>query len=192
MTAPTLIRRLSRADGITLTAVLLVVQAFWWLGQGEPELAAALACVSMFLDYVDGAVARRWGSSAYGRVLDSLYDVLGWVLFPAAVINLRLEWTWWSLVVTSLFCLAGLLRLSRFTVEGYSGESEPHYVGLPVLFSQYALLAAFIWPPSAALMLAVMVPLMVSERRFRKPPPVLSYLLLVYGAVFGWRFVIQA
>lgn len=191
MTARPLVRQLSRADAVTLTAVLLAVQALWWLWRGRPELAAALACVSMFLDYVDGAVARRWGSSAYGRVLDSLYDAVGWVVFPATVVNLRLDWAWWSLAVTSLFCLAGLLRLSRFTVEGYVGESRPHYVGLPVLFSQYALLAAFIWPPLAAIMLAAMVPLMVSEHRFRKPPPITSYLLLVYAAIFGWRFLIH-
>ena len=191
MTARPLIRQLSWADGVTLIAILLVVQAFWWLWLGRPELAVALAYVSMFLDYVDGAVARRWGSSAYGRVLDSLYDGLGWVVFPATVINLQLDWAWWGVAVTSLFCLAGLLRLSRFTVEGYVGESQLHYVGLPVLFSQYALLAAFIWPPLAGIMLALMVPWMVSERRVRKPPALVSYLLLVYAAVFGWRFLID-
>ena len=192
MTARPLIRQLSWADGVTLTAVLVVVQALWWLGRGQSELAAALACLSMFLDYVDGAVARRWGSSAYGKVLDSLYDSLGWVFFPATVINLKLDWAWWGLMITSLFCLAGLLRLSRFTVQGYVGDSQRHYVGLPVLFSQYALLAAFIWPPLAAVMLAVMVPLMVSELRVRKPPPIVSYLLLAYAAFFGWRFVFHA
>ena len=186
-----LVRQLSWADSVTLTAVLVVVNAFWWLWRGQPELAAALACVSMFLDHVDGVVARRWGSSAYGRVLDSLYDALGWVVFPATVINLRLDWTWWGLTVTSLFCLSGQLRLSRFTVEGYVGESRRYYVGLPVLFSQYPLLAAFVWPPLAALMLAVMVPWMVSERRVRKPSPIMAYLLLVYAAVFGWRFLIH-
>ena len=191
MTARPLIRQLSRADAVTLAAVLLAVQALWWLWRGRLDLAVALVCVSMFLDYVDGAVARRWGSSPYGRVLDSLYDVLGWVLLPATIVNLRLDWAWWSLAVTSLFCLAGLLRLSRFTVEGYTGEARRHYVGLPVLFSQYALLAAFIWAPLAALMMAAMVPLMVSERRFRKPPPVISYLQLVYAAFFGWRFVVH-
>lgn len=189
---PILIRQLSWADGVTSTAILVVVQAFWWLWRGQTDLAVALACISMFLDHIDGVVARRWGSSAYGRVLDSLYDVLGWVVFPATVINLRLDWAWWVVAVTSLFCLSGLLRLSRFTVEGYIGESQLHYAGLPVLFSQYPLLASFLWPPLGGLMLAPMVPWMLSERRVPKPHALLAYLLLVYAALFIWRFLIHA
>ena len=144
----------------------------------------------MFLDYVDGAVARRWGSSAYGRVLDSLYDSLGWVVFPGHGHQPAIEL---GLVgrggPPACSAWPGCCALSRFTVEGYVGESQPHYVGLPVLFSQYALLAAFLlalrwpgmdtgpswcrgWCPSG---------------RVRKPPAIMSYLLLVYAAVFGWR-----
>jgi archaetidylserine synthase len=191
MSKKPLFKELSRADYITLTAVMLIVVAFWLLWLGQAKLAVAVAFVSMFLDYVDGAVARRYGGSPYGKVYDSLYDVLGWVLFPALVINTQARWAWWAVVVTTMFCMFGVARLGRFTVAGYVEEEQArHYVGLPVLFSKYALLVAFWWEARlAVVILLVMIPLMVSGRLVRKPHPVLAQLELGYAAVFCWLYL---
>lgn len=185
-----LLKELSKADYITAAAILFIVSAFWVLWHGQTELAIAIAFASMFLDYMDGAVARKYGSSPYGKVLDSLYDALGWVLFPALVINIQAGWAWWAIAVATLYCLAGIIRLSRFTVSGYVENNKKYYTGLPVLFSKYALLTALIAEAKiSVIILAVMVPLMVSSRLVKKPHPFLSQLELLYAAIFLWLYL---
>lgn len=182
-----LIFELSKADYITLLATFCILNAFWLLWQGELYLAIALAFVSMFLDYVDGTVARRYGGSPFGKVFDSLYDVLGWVLFPALVINIQADWAWWAVVVTTLFCVTGFARLGRFTVDGYEGTDTKYYVGMPVLFSKYALLVClFAEAKLSVAILAFMIPLMVSSKLVRKPHPLLAQLELLYAVLFVW------
>lgn len=182
-----LLKTLSKADYVTLTAVLCIVTAFWLLWHGLTALAISLAFVSTFLDYLDGAVARKYGGSPYGKVFDSLYDILGWVLFPALVINIGAHWAWWSIIITTVFCLAATLRLGRFTVDGYEESDKRYYVGLPVLFSKYALLVALIVNATISLIiLVVMVPLMISSRRIPKPHPITAQVELLYAAIFLW------
>lgn len=182
-----LLKELSKADYVTLAAVFAIVNSFWLLWHGLTELAIALAFVSTFLDYLDGTVARRYGSSAYGKVLDSLYDVLGWVLFPALVVNIQTQWQWWSIVVTTVFCLFAVIRLSRFTVGGYVESDKRYYTGLPVLFSKYALLLVFVAGAKlSVVILAIMVPLMVSSRLIRKPHPATAQIELIYACFFVW------
>lgn len=182
-----LLVQLSKADYVTLTAVFLIINAFWLLWHGKTELAISLAFVSTFLDYMDGVVARKYGGSPYGKVLDSLYDTLGWVLFPALVINIQSGWTWLSIIVTSIFCVVAVLRLGRFTVDGYIESDKRYYVGLPVLFSKYAILLAFVAHGALSVIwLATMTPLMISSRRIAKPHPITAQAELLYAAIFLW------
>lgn len=185
-----LLKELSKADYVTCLAVLLIINAFWLLWHKQTELAISLAFVSMFLDYLDGAVARKYGGSPYGRVIDSLYDVLGWVLFPALVINIQTGWAWWAVIVTTLYCLSAVIRLSRFTIAGYVETDQKYYMGLPVLFSKYALLVALIAQAKiSVIVLAIMIPLMVSSRLVKKPRPFLAQLELLYAVIFLWLYL---
>jgi phosphatidylserine synthase len=184
-----LLLQLSWADYLTIFATLLIVSAIWLLWLGKTELAVGVAFLSMFLDYLDGTIARKFGGSPYGKVLDSLYDVLGWVLFPALVINIQTGWTWWSVVVTTLYCVFSVIRLSRFTVTGYVEKDKSYYIGMPVLFSKYALLIAFIFGAKlSVVILAIMIPLMVSSRLIKKPHPFFAQLELLYAAIFIWLY----
>lgn len=185
-----LLKELSRADYITCLAVLFIVSAFWVLWHKQVELAISLAFVSMFLDYLDGTIARKYGGSPYGKVLDSLYDILGWVLFPALVINIQADWAWWAVMVTTLYCLSAVIRLSRFTVVGYVETDQKYYTGMPVLFSKYALLVALLAQAKlSVIVLAVMIPLMVSSRLVKKPHPFLAQLELFYAVIFLWLYL---
>jgi len=185
-----LLKELSKADYVTFLAVLFIVNAFWLLWHKQVELAIALAFVSMFLDYVDGTVARKYGGSPYGHVFDSLYDVLGWVLFPALVINIEANWAWWAVIVTTLYCLSAVIRLGRFTVAGYVETDKKYYTGLPVLFSKYALLVSLLFQAKiSVLILAIMIPLMISSRLIKKPHPFLAQLELAYAVLFLWLYI---
>lgn len=190
MTKKHLIKELSRADYITSLAIILIVNAFWLLWNGQTNLAIAVTFVSMFLDYLDGRIARKYGGSPYGKVLDSLYDILGWVLFPALVINIEAQWAWWVIIITSVYCLFAALRLSRFTVAGYVETDKKYYTGLPVSYSRYALLLVLIADAKiSVLILAVMIPLMISSKLFRKSPPLLMQINLLYAAIFLWFYL---
>jgi CDP-diacylglycerol--serine O-phosphatidyltransferase len=185
-----LIKELSAADYVTSISIVLIVNAFWLAWNNQIHLAIAVTFVSMFLDYLDGKLARKYGGSPYGKVLDSLYDILGWVLFPALMVNVQSDWAWWSLIITSTYCLFSALRLSRFTVAGYVETSKRYYTGMPVSYSRYALLVVFVAGAKiSAIMLAVMIPIMVSSRLFRKSPPFLMQINLLYAAIFIWLYL---
>ena len=182
-----LIKKLALADYATSLAIVLIVNAFWLAWNDQLYLATCLAFASMFLDYLDGRLAKNFGGSPYGKILDSLYDMLGWVLFPSLLINIQADWAWWSLIITTAYCLFAALRLSRFTVEGYIGAGRRAYAGLPVSYSRYALLVAFVVGAKlSVLILAIMIPLMVSSRLFKKSPAILMQVNLLYAAVFLW------
>jgi CDP-diacylglycerol--serine O-phosphatidyltransferase len=188
-----LLTELSKADYITVLATFLIVNAFWLLWNGQTYLAIAVTFTSMFLDYLDGRVARKFGGSPYGKVLDSLYDILGWVLFPALVVNIQTHWAWWSVIITTLYCLGAAIRLSRFTVAGYVETDKRYYTGMPVSYSRYALLVVLLAGAKISVtMLAIMIPLMVSSRLFRKSPPVLMQINLLYAAVFLFLYLKHA
>lgn len=186
-----LVQELSRADYITVLSIVLITTAFWLVWHQQYYLAVSIAFVSMFLDYLDGYIARMYGGSDYGKVLDSLYDILGWVLFPALIINIQTGWSWLSVVVTTVFIVASALRLSRFTVEGYhSSQSARHYEGMPVSYSRYALLVFPLVNGVLSLgLIALMIPLMVSNTLFKKSPPVLMQINLVYAALYLWLYI---
>lgn len=185
-----LLRELSVADYITTLSVVLIVCAFWLLWNDQLYLAIAITFVSMFLDYLDGRVARKYGGSDYGKVLDSLYDILGWVLFPALVVNIESNWAWWSITITTIYCSFAALRLSRFTVAGYVESNKRYYTGMPVSYSRYALLLVLLADAKlSALILALMIPLMVSSRLFRKSPAFLMQVNLLYAAIFLWLYL---
>jgi CDP-diacylglycerol--serine O-phosphatidyltransferase len=181
---------LSKADYITCLSIILIVSAFWLLWNGQTYLAIATTFVSMFFDYLDGRIARKHGGSPYGKVLDSLYDILGWVLFPALVVNIQSQWAWWAIVITTVYCLFAAIRLSRFTVAGYVETSKRYYTGMPVSYSRYALLVVLLVDAKiSALILATMIPLMVSSRLFRKSPLLFMQINLLYAAIFFWLFL---
>ncbi len=180
-----LLRELSIADYLTLAATLLIVVATWLLWHNQIYLALSAAFVSMFFDYLDGTFARKYGGSAYGKVLDSLYDIIGFVLFPSLVVNMLTHWAWWSLAITAFYHLSATLRLARFTMHGYIGTDKRYYVGVPVLFSKYALLTAFVLGAKlSALILAIMIPMMISSRLVKKPSPIFAQLNIMYALAF--------
>lgn len=180
-----LLLELSAADWITVTSTILIVNAFWLVFNHHLYYAIAVTFISMFLDYLDGRVARKFGGSPYGKVIDSLYDILGWVLFPALVVNIETHWAWWSIVITTVYCAFALMRLSRFTVAGYVETNKRYYTGMPVSYSRFALLIApvFAGIPSA-IMLGLMIPTMVSSRLFRKSPQFLMQINLLFSAIY--------
>lgn len=142
------------------------------MGAGEAgrehfELAAIMIGISVFVDGLDGRIARMTNTvSDFGREMDSLADVISFGLAPGV-----LAFTWgilfidWSLLpdvdmrvpleragyfFTFVFLLCGASRLARFNVQVNPVPKNPgrpdrkYFVGLPIPASA-GMLAAVVY-----------------------------------------------
>ena len=101
------------------------------------ELAAKYIGLAVFLDGLDGRIARMTHTTSdFGRELDSLADVISFGVAPAALgyaAGLRGAWDWAALVY---FVCCGVSRLARYnvTAEQLSGAAGKvaYFEGTPI------------------------------------------------------------
>jgi CDP-diacylglycerol---serine O-phosphatidyltransferase len=110
---------------ITLLALCSGVTAIRLAVEGRYEVAVAAVILAIFLDAVDGRLARYLkGTSRFGAELDSLADFVNFGVAPAILIY------FWSLntlkpggwVIALMLSVACALRLARFNVA----LDDPH------------------------------------------------------------------
>jgi len=119
------------------------------------ELAAIYIGISVFVDGLDGRIARMTNTvSDFGREMDSLADVISfgiapgilafawgvqfvdWTILPDA--NMRVQLQRGTYFITFLFLLCGASRLARFNVSVNPIPKNPgrpdrkYFVGLPI------------------------------------------------------------
>ncbi|MEM6457437.1 MAG: CDP-diacylglycerol--serine O-phosphatidyltransferase, partial [Acidobacteriota bacterium] len=117
----------------TIGAILLGFSAIIQAVSGKFSIAALLIFGAGFLDALDGRIARLTHTeSEFGRIFDSLSDVLTFGMAPAL-----LTWFWglqdfgrigWLAPFFFLVCCA--TRLARFTVQTRIVDSR-FFIGLP-------------------------------------------------------------
>jgi len=131
---------------ITLGALFGGFYAVVMAMNGRYDLATIGIFAAMFLDAMDGRVARLTNSqSTFGEQMDSLSDM---VSFGAAPALIAYEWTLrdlgrWGWIAAFVYCACAALRLARFNVN--TGVVDKRYFqGLPSPAAA-ALVAGFIW-----------------------------------------------
>src|SRR5438046_7146250 len=88
--------------------------------------ACALIPLALVCDVLDGRIARwRQQSSALGRELDSLADVISFGVAPATLAFACGMTGGWDALILVYFVCCGVSRLARYnvTAESLSGES---------------------------------------------------------------------
>jgi CDP-diacylglycerol---serine O-phosphatidyltransferase len=100
-------------------------------------MACALVPAALVFDVLDGRVARwRQKSSALGRELDSLSDVISFGVAPAAIAYGCGMQGWWDRIVLVAFVACGVSRLARYnvTAEKLSDDSGKvaYFEGTPI------------------------------------------------------------
>ena len=154
-----MIRGFQLADFFTLgnaaCGVAAVLMAMRYLGTGNVRdllVAAAFAPAAFVFDVLDGRIARwRQTSSALGRELDSLADVISFGVAPATLAFACGMSGGWDALVLVYFVCCGVSRLARYnvTAESLSGASGKvkYFEGTPIPTSVLltALLAWAIW-----------------------------------------------
>lgn len=102
---------------------------------------AAILCLiaAGICDLFDGAVARRCKRTQqekqFGVQIDSLCDVVNFLILPVAVCIGSGMTRAWQLAAYVLFVLAGITRLAYFNIIADSNAPVKYYRGLPVTFS---------------------------------------------------------
>ena len=139
-----MVRDFHLADAFTLAnaacgvgAVLMAMRFFVTHDTRELLLAAAFAPAALLFDVLDGRVARwRQTSSALGRELDSLADVISFGVAPAALaFACGLSGLWDALILVYFVC-CGVSRLARYNVTAESlsggGDKVAYFEGTPI------------------------------------------------------------
>jgi CDP-diacylglycerol--serine O-phosphatidyltransferase len=144
------------------------------------ETAAPFIGIAIFLDMMDGRIARLTGTtSAFGMELDSLADVISFGIAPAI-----LAYAWGLEPLGRLGAFSGFLyvsaaalRLARFNIQSAAGADKRYFVGMPspaaaaipasTVFALSDRITDYL--PALPVLAMVLVPalLMVSTIRFR-------------------------
>ena len=100
-------------------------------------VAAAFAPAAFAFDMFDGRIARwRQTSSALGRELDSLADVISFGVAPAALAYACGMVGAWDAVILVYFVCCGVSRLARYNVTAESlsegGDKVKYFEGTPI------------------------------------------------------------
>jgi len=139
-----MIRGFHLADLFTLAngfcGVAAIFEAMKFLGAGDRRhayLAALLIPLALVFDVLDGRIARwRHMSSAIGRELDSLADMISFGVAPAAIAFAVGLNTGLDQAILIYFAVCGLSRLARYNVTAESlsattGRVE-YFEGTPI------------------------------------------------------------
>ena len=114
--------------------------------------ASALILAALIFDVLDGRIARwRQKSSALGRELDSLADVISFGVAPAALAYACGMQGLYDRIILAFFVACGVSRLARYnvtaeTLSDGTGKVK-HFEGTPIptSFALVCVLAAAAW-----------------------------------------------
>ncbi len=141
-----MIREFHLADWFTLGNAVCGVGALFsamtYLETGDERhvhFAAALVLAALIFDVLDGRVARwRRQSSAMGRELDSLADVISFGVAPAVLAYACGMQGLYDRIVLAYFVACGVSRLARYNVtaealsEGSPSGKVKYFEGTPI------------------------------------------------------------
>lgn len=173
-------------NAVTILATVLSCIALYIL-LFEQQLINSLywALAAMLADVSDGYLARKLkATSKFGASLDTVTDILLYVIFVFAVIIRIFTPSDFINLALAIFVAASLYRLLRFQAQGFiTTEQTLYYSGMPVYYNLIGLClilklqSLFMFPSSVvAGLLIISSGLMVSKIKSRKPNSVVSLI----------------
>jgi CDP-diacylglycerol--serine O-phosphatidyltransferase len=129
-------------DLISLAGLFFSLLSLPLMLGGRFELSLSALLIAMALDFVDGAMARKYDLCRdFGRYLDGFIDTVDYLVAPALFLYMRGFNEWFYLFVLFIFIAAGFVRLSVFNEIGniVTASGASGYLGLPVYWSLFIL-----------------------------------------------------
>lgn len=181
----------SWVDFLTLGSLLLsalgLLAAFYHL----LSLAIVFMLLSMFVDMLDGFLARRFKmESQLGLYLDSFCDAFAYLVLPLFILYQIGMNDVFSLVALFAFLACGILRLARFNIlSTVEDEGVKYHLGLQVIWSHLVVVLVFpLWHwlgeiiryPLVVLLLGMSF-FMIRNLRFRKPTQYKRLTALIFA-----------
>ncbi|MBI4392243.1 MAG: CDP-diacylglycerol--serine O-phosphatidyltransferase [Euryarchaeota archaeon] len=167
------------ADALTLlnglagffAIITLFIETGYFTAIRDDIVATAFIGIGLAFDGLDGIVARRFGSTRIGKQLDSLSDLITFVVAPALfIIYAYGAEAWYSAILVALLVLVfGMLRLARF-----NATDEPEaktFSGLPTPWCAVSICLLVLSPiprPVSLAVISLLALLMVSNIAYPK------------------------
>lgn len=135
------------------------------------EISVVFIILAAVMDRFDGLLARRFNtSSAFGRELDSLADLVSFGVAPSVLLYGKVieVWPYAGLACFVFFTLCGAYRLARYNI---SAGATKYFQGVPITIGGAILAVIVILIPNLAVMLAssvIIALLMISTIRIPK------------------------
>jgi CDP-diacylglycerol--serine O-phosphatidyltransferase len=121
-------------SAVTAASVTAGFVSILLAADGRYDHAVYLLFLAIFLDVIDGRVARWLGAtSEFGRQLDSLSDFLTSGAAPAILVYLAIlrDWGAGGIVVVMIYVLAAMFRLARFNIVSDVHAKASRTLGAP-------------------------------------------------------------
>ncbi len=181
-------------NSLTMGSLLCGVGVLLLLTQPIPNYGTILwlLFLASWLDIFDGGVARLLRTNSdFGKQLDSLTDVITFVVAPAVAMyafSLKLA-GWWGLAAVLLFTGCGVSRLARYNLDT-PADRHPHFTGLPTgIATAFAGTIVYSCGPAqpwlAALLVMLVTGLMISTIPFPTPGQIVFEAPLVVRIVLA-------
>ena len=147
------------ANLITLSGGILSLLAIICALKGNLNLSMTLLIIAGLCDLFDGLVARKIKrtdeSKAFGVQLDSLVDVLSFVVAPALIMHVA---GLLNFFLACIYVVFGIVRLAYFnSVTANSEHKSKYYIGCPVTYMSLVLpliyLSSFIFDKGATVII---------------------------------------
>ncbi|UMZ74248.1 CDP-diacylglycerol--serine O-phosphatidyltransferase [Natranaerofaba carboxydovora] len=152
---------------ITLSNLVLGFFSIIFTINSQYKVTLTLIIICMFLDFLDGKVARILGvSSSFGKELDSLSDVVSFGVAPAVFTYTILPYNaYWVSLILAIYLICGVCRLARFNV---SSNNNSNFSGFPITTAGglLALLSFYyaVFPPSIFFMIVIALSISMVSR----------------------------
>ena len=127
----------------TYVGMLLAVASIFLLMSGFYKAAMLCFMGAGICDLFDGTIARMCKRSEeeknFGIQLDSLVDVVSFIVLPVVLIVKLAGLTWYAAVAAVLYSVFGIARLAYFNVCQEENEEKDspikYYTGMPVTYA---------------------------------------------------------
>lgn len=128
----------NRSVILTYIGVMLSLAGMSCLGLNQMGPAMICLIFAGICDLFDGVIARRCKRTEeekqFGIMIDSLADVVSFLVFPSLILLVISSFSGWGYVTAVLYTLAGIIRLAWFHVHTAGEERVSYYEGLPVTY----------------------------------------------------------